>query len=167
MNEQLLEGQEVPFDGAEESFDLATLDDHTRQGFGITDIRSDLTKKGVSYCSMAAVDARAKVALYNAISKPEKIKKIINIPIKLAHIYIDAISIRDQQTGAYITVPRIILIDDKANGYQAVSMGMYESVKRLIQMFGEPSDWNKPLTVKVIQVDLKHGQTYNLETVFD
>lgn len=168
MNEEKTMNGEVPFTDDEETFALADLDPETRQGFDITDIRSDLTKKGVSYCSMAAVDQRAKVALYNAISKPEKIKKIINVPIKLAHIYIDAITIRDQQTGAYITVPRIVLIDDKANGYQAVSIGMYESVKRLIQMFGEPSEWNKPMTVKVIPIDLKNGgQTYNIEAVFD
>ena len=165
--EKILSG-EVPFTDDEETFALSELDQQTRQGFGVTDIKADLTKKGVSYCSMTAVDQRAKISLYNAISKPEKIKKIINVPINLAHIYIDAISLLDQQSGAYITVPRVVLIDDKANGYQSVSIGMYESVKRLIQMFGEPSEWAKPLKVKVVAVELKNGgNTYNLECVFE
>lgn len=165
--EKILSG-EVPFTDEEETFDIATLDEQTRQGFGVTDIKADLTKKGVSYCSMQAVDQRSKVSLYNAISQPEKIKKIINVPINLAHIYIDAISLYDENTEAYITVPRVVLIDDKANGYQSISLGMYESVKRMIQMFGEPSEWAKPLKVKVIEIPLKNGgHTYNLECVFE
>lgn len=158
----------IPFsDDTDESYELASLDAQTRQ-WGITDIKADLTKKGVSYCSMQTASMRDKVSLYNAISKPNKIQDVINMQIKLAHIYIDAITITDQNTGEKITAPRIVLIDDKANGYQSVSAGMYDSVKRLIQMFGEPDSWQKPLTVKVIPVALKNGgHTYNLEAVFE
>ena len=151
-----------------ETFDLATVDAQTRQGFGITDIKKDLTNKGVAYCTMQTASMRDKVSLYNAISKPRKIKEVINKTIRLAHIYIDAITLTDDKTGAFVTAPRIVLIDDKAQGYQAVSMGMYESVKRLIQMFGEPSEWAKPLTVEIVPIDLKNGgTTYNLRAVFE
>ena len=161
---------EVPFVDADETetYAIAELDAQTRQGFAVTDIRADLTNRRASYCSMEASDLRSVAMLYNAVSNPEKIKKIIGKQIKLAHIYIDAITLHDQQSGEVITAPRVVLIDDKAQSWQSVSMGMYESVKKLIQMFGDPSDWAKPLTVEIVPVELKNGgTTYNLKAVFD
>lgn len=152
----------------EESYALSEIaDDSARSGFAVADIRADITSRNVSYCSMQAVDHKTKCALFNAIGKPQKVADMINKTISLAHIYIEAINIQDQNTGEIISVPRIVLIDDHENGYQGVSMGLYESVKRIIHMFGEPEEWKKPLKVQITQVRTKRGITYNLEAVFD
>lgn len=152
----------------DETYDLAELDSATQQGFAVMDIKADLTAGKVSYCSMQAVDYRAKCSLFNAISKPAKISEMVNKRIRVAHIYIEAIEITNQKTGERVNVPRIVLIDDKANGYQAVSVGIYESIRRIIHMFGEPDTWQKPLTVEVKHISLKNGgHTYNLEAVFE
>lgn len=170
MDDKIFTDGEVPFVDADETetYEIAELDAQTRQGFTVTDIRADLTNRRASYCSMEASDMRSKAMLYNAVSSPEKIKMMIGKQIKLAHIYIDTVTLHDQKSGELITAPRVVLIDDKAQSWQSVSIGMYESVKKLIQMFGDPSDWAKPLTVEIVLVDLKNrGTTYNLKAVFE
>lgn len=159
---------EEKFTQEEETYALSEIaDDSARTGFAIADIRADITTKNASYCSMTATDHKTKCALFNAIGKPQKIADMINKTIRLAHIYIEAINIIDQNTGELVTVPRIVLIDDHANGYQGISTGLYESVKRIVSMFGEPSEWKQPLKVQVMQIRTKRGITYNLEAVFD
>ena len=153
----------------DEIFALSELDSLTRSGsFAVTDFRADLTSKSASYCSMTAADQRTKVSLFNATGSPKKIKEMINKRIRLAHIYIDGIWVTDQKTGEKIYAPRVILIDDKAQGYQSVSVGMYECVKRLLQTFGDPEEWTKPLTVEVVPIALQNGgTTYNLQAIFE
>ena len=151
-----------------QTFDLAELDAQTTAGtFAVADIREDLTKCTAAYCSMVAADNRAKTALYNATSSPRKIKEIINKQIRLTHIYADVITVKGED-GLPVLAPRVVLIDDKAQGYQSVSIGMYESVRRIFQIFGTPDTWSKPLLVEIIPVDLKNGgTTYNLKVIFE
>ena len=150
---------------------LAVADDSTLEltvtdRFAHMDIQADLTAGHGAYCSMTAVDDKAKVTLYNACANPAKIADMINKQIRLLHIYIEIIPVVSEQTGEVVNCPRIVLIDEKGKGYQAVSTGIYNSVKRIISLFGEPSCWDRPHTVEVQNVSLKDGQhTFNLAMI--
>lgn len=131
--------------------------------YGKMDITADIASGKSGYCSMVAEDDRAKVTLYNSISNPAKVSDMINKQIKLLHVYAEIIQVTSEETGELVSVPRVILIDEKGKGYQAVSIGIYNAVKRLIALFGTPDTWQKAHTVEVQNVQLAGGQhTMNL-----
>ena len=130
------------------------------------DITADLQSESAAYCSMQAVDNRARVTLYNACNQPDKIANHINEIIKVLHIYAEIIPVTNKVTGAIDKAPRVVLIDEQGKGYQAVSIGIYNAVKQLMHMFGDPSTWDAPHTVKVVNVPLEGGQhTFSLKMV--
>lgn len=130
------------------------------------DITADLQSESAAYCSMQAVDNRARVTLYNACNQPDKIANHINETIKVLHVYAEIIPVTNKVTGAIDKAPRVVLIDEQGKGFQAVSLGIYNAVKQLIHMFGDPSTWTAPHTVKVINVPLDGGQhTFSLKMV--
>lgn len=134
--------------------------------FAAMDISADLSTGGSAYCSMKAVDDRAKVTLYNACSNPKRLSDMVNMEIEMMHVYAEVIQIMSEQSGEMVNAPRVVIIDKKGQGYQAVSLGIYNSVKRILQLFGDPEHWDHPHTVKVQNVNLQNGQhTYNLVMV--
>lgn len=125
-------------------------------------LQRDICGGGKGFCSMTAVDTKAKKTLFNACSNPAKISSMIGKTIDLLHFYVEIIQVVSEQTGEIVNVPRVVLIDAKGNGYQGVSVGLYNAVKRIVSMFGMPDNWESPLTVEVQQVELKNGRTFNL-----
>lgn len=154
-----------------ENFDLTTtapaaqqmLAAQTVEADGVSLI-ADLTNAQTAYCSLVAEDERAKATLYNATnSTQERIGDHINETISVAHIYVEAVQCTNRETGEIKTCPRVVLITDKGIGYQAVSIGVYGSVKKLIQIFGEPQTWTKPLKLKIKQLTRGEFKILTLE----
>lgn len=146
----------------EDPMELAVSSDR----FQTLDLNADLSSEGAGYCSLQAADDEDRVKLYNACSSPLSVADMINKQIKLRHIFVEVIQVMSEQSGELVYVPRVILIDEKGTGYQAVSIGMYNSVKRLIVTFGDPSTWKKAHTVEIQNVSLKNGQhTFNLKLI--
>lgn len=151
---------------------VTTADENTlelalsSERFAHLDITADLAAGHSSYCSMIAADDKAKVTLYNACSNPLKLSDMINKQIKLLHIFIEVIPVKSELSGEMVNAPRIVLIDEKGTGYQAVSSGIYNSVKRIIALFGDPASWDRAHTVEVQHISLKDGQhTFNLKMI--
>lgn len=131
--------------------------------FGKINLARDIAGGGKGYCTMVAEDRAAKATLYNACANPEKISAHINKPIEMIHFYVEIIQCVSENTGAIVNVPRVVLIDKYGKGYQAVSVGVYNAVKRIVSMFGNPSTWDAPVIVEPQNVDLGGGQhTFNL-----
>lgn len=143
----------------EDPMELAISSDR----FQSLDLNADLSSGAAGYCSLQAADDEDRVKLFNACSNPKSVADMINKQIKLRHIFVEVIQVMSEQSGELVYVPRVVLIDEKGAGYQAVSIGMYNSVKRLIATFGDPSTWKKSHTVEIQNVSLKNGQhTFNL-----
>lgn len=161
------EQQAVQTQGEQQT--VQTADDNTLElalssdRYAHLDIASDLKAGHGAYCSMQAVNNKARVTLFNACTNPKKISDMINKRIKVMHVYIEIIQVLSEQSGEMVNAPRVILIDEQGNGYQAVSNGIYNAVKRMYALFGDPGDWDAPHTVEVQHVSLKDGQhTFNL-----
>lgn len=153
------EGQGADLDLAtEDGLELSLSSDK----FEKLNLQRDITGGGKGFCSMTAVDNQAKVTLFNACSNPVKVSDFIGKQIKLMHFYVEVIQTVSEQTGELVSVPRVVLIDDHGKGYQAVSVGMYNSIKRVVAMFGMPDEWDAPHTVEIQQVNTKSGRTFNL-----
>lgn len=153
------ESMEVDFGVSEEDgMELAVNSDR----FERMNLQRDICGGGKGFCSMVAVDTKAKKTLFNATSNPAKISSMIGKTIDLLHFYVEVIQVVSEQTGEIVNVPRVVLIDVKGNGYQGVSIGLYNALKRIVSMFGMPDTWDEPLTVEVQQIEVKNGRTFNL-----
>ena len=125
-------------------------------------LQRDICGGGKGFCTMQAVDKKAKATLFNATGNPEKISSMIGKTLDLLHFYVEVIQVVSEQTGELCNVPRVVLIDKSGKGYQAVSIGMYNAIKRIVSMYGLPETWEEPLTVEVQQIETKNGRTFNL-----
>jgi hypothetical protein len=126
-----------------------------------------VTEAQKSYYSMKPSTDKEKIALFNAINKPNhRIKDFVNKPILVKDVLLEMVTLKqtdgddkdmvvidDEGNPIEKEMPRIILIDVNGESYQCVSVGVFSAVKRIIQFFGEPT-WDKgikiiPTTVSV------------------
>jgi hypothetical protein len=123
------------------------------------DIRSELSgEAGTVFCSVQGGDRKSKAKVYNAMNNPtHRVGDCINKTINVKDVLAEMIEMENEETGELIEVPRVVLIDDKGESYQAVSMGIFNAVKKAIAVFGAPT-WDEPLSVTVKQISLGKNQ---------
>ncbi len=128
---------------------------------------ADLSTATTAYCSMSINDIADKVKAYNAMSNAdESLSEHLNEEIPVRHVYVEAIKCKNEQTGTEDICPRIVLIAADGRSFQAVSMGIFSSLKRIFQMFGRPDEWDFSLVVKAKRVKTRNGYyTNTLEAV--
>lgn len=147
--------------------DVITADDNdaleiTSDAFARVNLARDIAGGGKGYCTMVAEDNKAKARLFNACSNPAKLSDNINIPIDMIHFYVEIIQCVSENSGELVNVPRVVIIDKTGKGYQAVSVGIYNAIKRIVSMYGNPTTWAEPLTIICQNVDLGGGRhTFN------
>lgn len=113
---------------------------------------ADLTSRQTTFCSLVANTPAEKAMLFKAMNNPEKrVGDCINMTINAKDLFCEVVNCINQQTGEVQVCPRIVIIDDKGVGYQAVSLGVYSAIKKIIQVFGTPS-WETPLPLIVKQI---------------
>lgn len=122
------------------------------------------------YCTLDDSTTAGKKQLYKIKNRPtHNISDYINKQIKIKDIYIDvnARMVKDgENAGCFENKPRTILIDDNGESYIAgVSIGIYQAVKEIIRTFGDPTTWDEPLTVTVVQVKTARGNMLSLDIV--
>nr|UVY25577.1 MAG: Single-stranded DNA-binding protein [Bacteriophage sp.]UWG00143.1 MAG: Single-stranded DNA-binding protein [Bacteriophage sp.]UWG11507.1 MAG: Single-stranded DNA-binding protein [Bacteriophage sp.] len=135
---------------------------------GDTNFIVDLTSRTTQYCSMVAESAEDKAILYNAMNNPAfRLGDCINQTINVKDIFVEVVNCTNEQTGEVKPCPRIVLIDDKKQGYQCVSIGVFSAIKKLFGVYGEPHNWAKPvpLTVKQITKGERKMLTLNVAMV--
>lgn len=116
------------------------------------DISVDMTSRQLSFSSLRAETDEEKANLFNAINNPEKrLADCINMKIEAKDLFIEVVNCTNEETGEITACPRIVIIDKKGVAYQAVSLGIYSALKKVIQIFGAPT-WEKPITLEVKQV---------------
>jgi hypothetical protein len=113
----------------------------------------DLTApKTLTFCSMKADTPKAKASLFKAMNNPEKrIADCINEVINAKDLFCEVVQCTNKETGEITPCPRVVIIDDKGIGYQAVSLGVFSAFKKLIAVYGSPT-WATPLKLKVKQI---------------
>ena len=119
---------------------------------------ADLTSATVSYCSMAADTIDDKIRAYNAMTNAsESLADHVNEEIVLRHVFVEAINCLNEQTGEVNVCPRIVLISPDSTSYQAVSQGVYGSLKTIFKIFGTPDAWRFGIRCKVKRVKTRKG----------
>lgn len=129
-------------------------------------IISDFTNASSGmYCSFVPQTADEKALLYNAMNAPDvKIADHIGQEIVVTDVIIEPVQIVDDKTGEVRTSPRVILIDEEGHTYSAVSYGLYNAVKRMVQIFDYPS-WKPGIPVRVKQLTRGSYRIFTLDIV--
>lgn len=124
----------------------------------MADIATELSADAkTTFCSVQGGDRATKARIFNAANNPEhKVGDMINKVIMVKDILAEVIEIENEETGEVEQAPRVVLIDDKGEAYQAVSQGIFNAVKNAIQVFGAPT-WDEPLPCLIKQVSVKNG----------
>lgn len=128
---------------------LATRNRFADEGFDLT---VDMTSAQTAFCSMIATTADEKAKLFNAMNNPDaRLADCINMTIKARDLFVEIVECTNQETGEVTRAPRIVIIDEQGKGYQAVSVGIFSALKKIIQVYGQPT-WETPVKMQVKQV---------------
>jgi hypothetical protein len=128
---------------------------------------SEVMNTGVGYTDMNLSDRSAAVAFYNATSNPvNKLKDHVNEVLSLVHVSVECVEVsQDDAPGGKAIAPRIVLITEDGNSYACVSVGVYQSLKRMFTLLGTPDTWKEPVQIKPVLISTKKGQVLSLNLV--
>jgi hypothetical protein len=129
------------------------------------------------YSSMETATAADKVKLYNAQNSPDyRLKDETNMEIAVVGVIAEIVTLEKKDESGHPLVnddgeiimndaPRVILFDADGKAHQCVSVGIFNSVKKIIGLFGEPQTWEGPLSVKVKNISKGTRSMLSLEVV--
>lgn len=119
------------------------------------------------YCSIKAEDFESKAIVYNAANNPQhKVSDHINQLILVKDVYAEVLELVNEETGELQKAPRVVLIDNDGEAYEAVSAGIFSALKKMMAIFGEPT-WEGGIPVRVKQQKVKRGSMLTLDIVKD
>lgn len=129
---------------------------------------ADLQSAVVSFCSFEAHTDEERKKKYTAMNNPDKrLAEMINMEIAVKDIYCETVNIINEKTGEVSPAARTVLIDEDGVSYQCVSVGVFNSIKKAISVFGLPT-WENPIRFRVKNIPIKkipNASTLTLEIV--
>lgn len=111
------------------------------------------------YCSKVAETEKEKKELFNALESCDVLlNDCVGQEIDIKDIYVEEKQVMDDETGEIKTKYRTILFDENGQTYATGSYGIYNILKKIVQIYGLPESWEKPLKVKVAKRPIGNGK---------
>ena len=111
------------------------------------------------YCSKVAETEKEKKELFNALESCDALlNDCVGQEIDIKDIYVEEKQVADSETGEIKTKYRTILFDENGQTYATGSYGIYNILKKIVQIYGLPENWEKPLKVKVAKRPIGNGK---------
>lgn len=111
------------------------------------------------YCSKVAETEKEKKELFNALESCDALlNDCVGQEIKIKDIYVEEKQVMDDESGEIKTKYRTILFDENGQTYATGSYGIYNILKKIVQIYGLPDSWEKPLVVKVAKRPIGNGK---------
>ena len=111
------------------------------------------------YCSKVAETETEKKELFNALESCDALlNDCVGQEIDIKDIYVEEKQVIDDATGEIKTKYRTILFDENGQTYATGSYGIYNILKKIVQIYGLPENWEKPLKVKVAKRPIGNGK---------
>lgn len=115
--------------------------------------------KSNAYCSIQPTTEKEKKFLFNALETCDVLlNDCVGSEIEISDIYIEQRQVPDEETGELKIKYRTILFDKNGQTYATGSYGIYNVLKKLVQIYGLPTEWKEPLKVKVIKRSIGDGK---------
>lgn len=123
------------------------------------DVKQELSEDTQSvFCSVQGGTRADRAKVYNAMNNPaHRVGDFINQKILVKDVLCEVIELVDEDTGELKQCPRVVLIDENGESYQAVSTGIFNAVKKAIAVFGAPT-WDEPLSIVIKQIAFGKNQ---------
>ena len=110
------------------------------------------------YCSKVVETEKEKKELFNALESCDALlNDCVGQEIKIKDIYVEEKQVIDE-TGEIKTKYRTIIFDESGQTYATGSYGIYNVLKKIVQIYGLPESWKKPLKVKVAKRPIGNGK---------
>ena len=116
------------------------------------------------YSTIKGTSLEDKKTIYQAVNGSDSVSELVGSTVALKHVIVQEVEVSSED-GEVITVPRTTLVLDNGNVYSATSKGLLNSIRNIISIFGDPNEWEQPLTVKVVEKGSKMRRFYSLEIV--
>lgn len=111
------------------------------------------------YCSKIAETEKEKKELFNALESCDALlNDCVGQEINIKDMYVEEKQVFDDETGESKTKYRTILFDENGQTYATGSYGIYNVLKKIVQIYGLPETWEKPLKVKVAKRPIGNGK---------
>ena len=133
------------------------------QNLNVNENKGELTlfsgiKQNV-YCSKVAETEKEKKELFNALESCDALlNDCVGQEINIKDIYVEEKQVIDDETGEIKTKYRTILFDENGQTYATGSYGIYNILKKIVQIYGLTENWEKPLKVKVAKRPIGNGK---------
>ena len=133
------------------------------QNVNVNENKGELTLFGGNkqnvYCSKVAESEKEKKELFNALESCDALlNDCVGQEIEIKDIYVEEKQVIDDETGEVKTKYRTILFDKSGQTYATGSYGIYNVLKKIVQIYGLPESWEKPLKVKVAKRPIGNGK---------
>lgn len=110
---------------------------------------------GGAYCSLPMATEEDKKVVFNAVNRAsKKLREAVNVVIPMTGLYIEPVEIAEKDEngnvidgGRVSIAPRIIIFAEDGATYGCCSLGAYNSIKRIVSMYGLPETWEKPVNI--------------------
>lgn len=115
--------------------------------------------KKITFIAKQAVTTEEKKKLFNALEQcDELIKDKLGTEIVLSNVYIECRQGFDETKNSVVPKYRTILFDDKNVSYVTGSYGVYNAVKRILEIYGNPQNWSEEVKVKFIEKNIGNNK---------
>lgn len=112
-----------------------------------------------TYCSIECETIEDKKRLYNALEECDVLlNDCVGAIIDIKDIYCEEKEVLDKETGEVKTKFRTIIFDQDGQTYATGSYGIFNSIKKIIGIFGYPSYAQGDVVVEVAKRQLKDGK---------
>lgn len=104
------------------------------------------------------------IAMVNAVNSPShRIADMVNMEINVVNFYVEKTQINND--GVMVDAFRTVLIDDNGESFGAVSSGVVNSLKNIVSFLGMPNIWERPLAVRVKEINIGTNRVLTLQLV--
>lgn len=115
--------------------------------------------KNNTYCSKVVNSEEEKKELFNALESCDALlNDCVGQEILIKDIYVEEKQVLDDESGELKTKYRTIIFDENGQTYATGSYGIYNVLRKIIQIYGLPTTWEKSLKVKVAKRPLGNGK---------
>ena len=111
------------------------------------------------YCSKKAETNEEKKELFNALEKCDVLlNDCVGQEIMMKDLYIEGRNVIDE-TGKSRVKFRTIIFDENGQTYATGSYGIYNILKKIITIYGLPTEWQAPIKVQVAKRPIDNGKS--------
>lgn len=111
------------------------------------------------YCSKNIDSMEDKKELFNALESCDVLlNDCVGQEIEIKDIYVEEKEVCDHETGEIKIKYRSILFDVNGQTYATGSYGIYNILKKIVQIYGLPDTWEEALKVKVSKRNIGKGK---------